>query len=118
MAKIKIAEIPDFDAAELLTDDLARAGYLDLSLQTSDLEVIADSLGDVVRSIRMSRLKGGGELARQDDEKVLKVGRNPRLSTLLEVMREIGMELRVGPAKSDASLLHRRRRGTRTREAS
>jgi DNA-binding phage protein len=117
MPKIKISEIPDLDVAELLTNDEARAGFLDLALRTGDQADIADSLDVVARSVRRSRaaeVEGGGG----EEDKTLKVGRNPRLSTLLAIIQEIGMELRVGPAKSEASLLHRRRRAATKRETS
>jgi DNA-binding phage protein len=52
--KIKISEIPAFDAAEYLTSDEEVAAYLTTILEENDAALLAAALGDIARSKGMS----------------------------------------------------------------
>jgi probable addiction module antidote protein len=48
--KIKIADLPEFDAAEYLDDEQAVAAYLTAVLEENDPALLAAALGDVARA--------------------------------------------------------------------
>jgi probable addiction module antidote protein len=52
--KIKISEIPEFDAAEYLTDEEEIAAFLTAVLEDDDPALLTAALGDVARARRMN----------------------------------------------------------------
>ena len=54
--KIKISEIPAFDAAEYLTSDEEVAAYLTTILEENDAALLAAALGDIARARGMTQV--------------------------------------------------------------
>jgi probable addiction module antidote protein len=87
-----------FDPATYLDNNAACAAYLDEAIETGDPAFIADALGVVARSRGMSKVARETGLSRESLYRALSRDGNPELSTLLRVMRALGLRLAVKPA--------------------
>lgn len=87
-----------FDVAEHIKtpDDAAR--YLDAILADGDANEIAEALGAVARSQGMARIADESGLSRETLYRTLSDSGNPRLATLLGVLRAMGLRLSVAAA--------------------
>ena len=61
--KIKLSEIPAFDAAEYLTSDEEVAAYLTTILEENDAALLAAALGDIARAGNDAGCQGLGHHA-------------------------------------------------------
>jgi probable addiction module antidote protein len=61
--KIKISEIPEFDAAEYLTSDEEVAAYLTTILEENDAALLAAALGHIARAGNDAGCRGLGHHA-------------------------------------------------------
>lgn len=99
MAKrIKVSELPDFDAAEYLTDEQAMADYLTAVLEDGDAALLAAALGDVARARGMSEIAKASGLSREALYKALRPDASPRFDTIARVCRALGVKLVAQPA--------------------
>jgi len=57
---LRLRDLPDFDAAEYLTDSTAMAQYLTLALEDGDIHLLAAALGDVAKARGMTEIRGHG----------------------------------------------------------
>jgi probable addiction module antidote protein len=91
-------ETHPFDPAAYLDSDEARAAYMTEALETSDPAFIADALGVVARARGMSQVARDTGLSRESLYRALSPEGNPELSTLLRVIRALGLRLSAKPA--------------------
>jgi probable addiction module antidote protein len=70
--------------------------YLEAALEDGQPSVIAAALGDVARARGMTAIARKAGLGRESLYKALAPGGNPQLSTVLGVLRALGLTLRVG----------------------
>ena len=97
----KLSEISKpFDPSEYLDSDETAAFYISEALATGDVAFIADSIGVVARAKSMSQIAQSAGLSRESLYKALSVGGNPELSTLLKVIKALGLELSALPARA------------------
>ena len=89
-----------FDPANYLDNDEARAAYMTEALATNDPAFIADALGVIARARGMSEVAREAGLSRESLYRALSAGGNPELSTLLQVIRALGLRLSATPAAS------------------
>jgi len=89
-----------FDPANYLDSDEARAAYMTEALATNDPAFIADALGVIARARGMSEVARETGLSRESLYRALSAGGNPELSTLLQVIRALGLRLSATPAAS------------------
>jgi probable addiction module antidote protein len=89
-----------FDPANYLDNDEARAAYMTDALATNDPAFIADALGVVARARGMSAVARETGLSRENLYRSLSADGNPELSTLLQVIRALGLRLSATPAES------------------
>jgi len=84
-----------WDAAEYLETKEDMAAYLEAALEEGDPSLVAVVLGDLVRSKGMAQMADEtglhGEVLRQ----TLSADGNPDFSTILKVVRALGLSLRA-----------------------
>ncbi len=72
-------------------------GYLEAALEDGDPALIAAALGDIAKARGMSVVAEETGLSRMGLYKALSSSGDPRLSTLLEVLKALQLELRIVP---------------------
>ena len=80
--------------AHLQTDVEIRT-YLQAALEDGDPQLVAAALGDVARAKGMASVARKAGLGRESLYKALAPDGNPQLSTVLSVLRALGLSLRV-----------------------
>ncbi|MGA9869500.1 MAG: addiction module antidote protein [Acetobacteraceae bacterium] len=86
-----------FDPAAYLDSDEALAAYVNEALETNDPAFIADALGIVARARGMSQIARDTGLSRESLYRTLSPDGNPELSTLLRIVRALGLRLSAVP---------------------
>jgi probable addiction module antidote protein len=91
----KIAKIKTrpWDAAEHLKTEEDMAAYLEAALEDGDPALIAAVLGDIARAKGMSQIARETGLGRESLYKALSPDGNPEFSTVLKVVRALGIRL-------------------------
>jgi probable addiction module antidote protein len=82
-----------WDAAEHLTTEEDMAAYLEAALEDGDPALISAALGDIARAKGMSQIAQETGLGRESLYKALSPGGNPEFSTVLKVVRALGLRL-------------------------
>jgi probable addiction module antidote protein len=90
MAKVKTKR---WDPAEHLESDEDMAAYLEAALEDGDPALIAAALGDIARAQGMSQIARKTGLGRESLYKALSPDGNPEFSTVLKVVRALGLRL-------------------------
>ncbi|MEQ1509104.1 MAG: addiction module antidote protein [Sphingopyxis sp.] len=94
MAKVKVETAP-FDPADYIRDDEEAALYISDALKTGDAADVATALGTVARARGASGLARATGLSRAALYSSLSPSGNPTLATVLSVLKELGMEMKV-----------------------
>lgn len=84
-----------FNSADYIDSPEAVAAYLEAALEDGDAQIIASTLGDIARSKGMAIIAERTGLAREALYKSLSADGNPRLTTLLGVLKAMGLRLSV-----------------------
>ena len=82
-----------WDAAEHLKTEDDMAAYLEAALEDGDPALIAAALGDIARAKGMSEIARETGLGRESLYKALSPDGNPEFSTVLKVVRALGLRL-------------------------
>ena len=90
MAKTKTRP---WDAAEHLKTDEDMAAYLEAALEDGDPALVSAALGDIARGKGMTDIARETGLGRESLYQALSPERNPELSTLLRVVKALGLRL-------------------------
>jgi probable addiction module antidote protein len=90
MAKTKTSP---WDVAEHLETDEDMAAYLEAALEEGDPALITAALGDIARAKGMSQIARETGLGRESLYKALSPEGNPEFSTVLKVVRALGLKL-------------------------
>jgi probable addiction module antidote protein len=88
-----------FDAAEILTDATSQTELINDALETGDPAYIAHALGIVARARGMSQVSREAGVTREALYRALSQEGDPRLSTLLGVLKSLGVSLRAVSAE-------------------
>jgi probable addiction module antidote protein len=96
-------ETTKFDIQEHLTTPEARAAYVEAAFEDGDLALITVALGDVARAVGMSDVARTAGVTREGLYKSLGDKGDPRLSTLLGVLRALGLQLSARVASDNDS---------------
>lgn len=83
-----------WDPAEYLTTPGRIAAYLEAAFEDGDPALIAAALGDIARAKGMTQLAAQAGVTREALYKALSPNGDPRLSTLLGVMKALGIKLK------------------------
>ena len=98
--KIKLSEIPEFDAAEYLTNDEDVAAYLTTILEENDAALLAAALGDSARARGMTQVAKDSGITREALYKALRPGSEPRFDTVSRVCAALGVRLVAQPLEA------------------
>lgn len=94
-----IKTIP-FDAAAYLDDAESQAEYLSDALATGDAAVVAHALGVLARAQGMTGIAREAGVQRENLYRSLSTAGRPQLDTVMGVIRAMGLELTVRPARA------------------
>jgi probable addiction module antidote protein len=87
-----------FDAAEFLDDEASQAELLADAFESGNAAYIANALGVVARARGMSSIARDAGVTREALYKALSETGDPKLSTLLGVMKALGIKLSANVA--------------------
>jgi probable addiction module antidote protein len=97
-----------FDAAEFLDTGKKQAAYITAALETGDADFVRDALGIVAKARSMSQVAKTAELNRESLYKALGKTGNPEFSTVMRVMRALGLTLAAHPVQPKRTSKQRR----------
>lgn len=94
-------EVSNWDVADYLKTLEDQALYLDACIEEADGDaaLIAKALGDIARARGMSKVASESGLSRESLYKALSPDGNPSFSTILKVMKSLGLELHATAKK-------------------
>ncbi len=84
-----------WDVADHLKTDADVVAYLEAALDDGDPALVAAALGDIARARGMSAIARRTGLGRESLYKALSAEGNPEFSTILKVMKALGLRLRA-----------------------
>jgi len=90
-------ETTPWDGSEYLTSEVEMAAYLNAAFEDGHPKIIAAALGNIARAKGMAQIAREAGLNRESLYKALSEDGNPELSTLLKVLRALGIQLQVTP---------------------
>ncbi len=99
--KIKVSELPEFDAAEFLQSEEDIAAYLTTVLEDDDPSLLAAALGDIARARGMSQIASQTGITREALYKALRPGSQPRFETIRLVCAALGVRLVAQPMSTE-----------------
>ena len=92
-----------FDPTELLTSDEAIQEYLEIAFEDGDTKDIAIALGNIAKAKGMTKVAKEAGVTREALYKSLSENGDPKLSTLLGVMKALGLQLSVATTEKHAA---------------
>lgn len=99
--RIKVDELPVFDAAEYLDSEEAIAAYLTDILGANDAGLLAAALGDIARARGMTNIASSAGITREALYKALRPGSAPRFDTISRVCTALGVRLVAQPVHAE-----------------
>lgn len=91
--KINVADLPEFDMAEMLKTDEDVANYLTIVLEENDMSELTHALGVVARARGMGLVAEKSGLTREALYKALRPSSQPRFDTIHRVCAALGVRL-------------------------
>ncbi len=91
--RIKVADLPEFDATPYLDSEVTIAAYLTDILEANDPALLAAALGDIARARGMSEIAKASGLTREALYKALRPDAQPRFDTISRVCTALGVRL-------------------------
>lgn len=91
-------ETTRFDILDQLKTPEDRMAYIEAAFEDGDPSLIAHALGDVARSVGMTKVAKEAGVTREALYKALSENGDPKLTTLLGVAKALGVRLAVKPA--------------------
>ncbi len=91
--RIKVTDLPEFDAAPYLENEAAIAAFLTDILQANDPALLAAALGDIARARGMGEIAKASGLTREALYKALRPDAQPRFDTISRVCTALGVRL-------------------------
>ena len=87
------AKTLDWDAADYLEDLEDVVAYMEAAFEDGDSRVITAALGDIARSKGMTAIAGQVGMGRESLYKALSRDGNPGFSSVLKIMKVVGLRL-------------------------
>jgi probable addiction module antidote protein len=91
-----------WDPTAILTNDDAIEAYVEAAFEEGDPKVIAMALGDIAKAKGMTQVAKDAGITREALYKSLSEKGDPKLSTLLGVMKALGLRFTVTTAHDAA----------------
>jgi probable addiction module antidote protein len=88
-------ETTEWNTADYLTSGEAIAAYLEAALEDGDPKVVAVALGNIAKAKGMTNIAKEAGITREALYKALSEKGDPKLSTLLGVIKAIGLRFTV-----------------------
>jgi probable addiction module antidote protein len=92
-----------FDAADYLDTEERQLAYIAAALESGDADFVRDALGLVARARGMSEIAKNAGLNRESLYKALGETGNPEFSTVMRIVRALGLTLSARRARAPAS---------------
>ncbi len=86
-----------WDAVAYLETEEDMAAYLEAALEEDDPKLFSAALGDIARAKGMTLIAREAGLGRESLYKALSADGNPEFSTILKVVRSLGLKLHATP---------------------
>lgn len=102
------AKTTRFDAADYLDNEERQAAYITAALETGDADFVRDALGLVARARGIGEVAKNAGLNRESLYKALGDTGNPEFSTVMRVLRAMGLTLSARPAPAARASKKRR----------
>jgi probable addiction module antidote protein len=93
----KIRALPTFDVSDYLDSPEILAAYLTEAFADGDPALIAEALNAASRAAGMAEIASKAGVAREALYKALRPGSQPRLETIMNVIKALGFQLVVAP---------------------
>jgi len=97
-----------FDAADYLDSEERQVAYITAALETGDADFVRDSLGIVARARGIGEIAKNAGLNREGLYKALGETGNPEFSTVMRIVRALGLTLSARPAATGRTSKRRR----------
>jgi len=97
-----------FDAADYLDSEERQVAYITTALETGDADFVRDALGIVARARGMGEIAKNAGLNRESLYKALGETGNPEFSTVMRIVRALGLTLSARPAVTGRTSKRRR----------
>jgi probable addiction module antidote protein len=97
-----------FDATDYLDTEERQVAYITAALESGDADFVRDALGLVARARGMSEIAKNAGLNRESLYKALGESGNPEFSTVMRVVRALGLTLSARPAATGRASKRRR----------
>ncbi len=95
--RIKVDDLPEFDAAPYLDSEEAIAAYLTDILDANNAALLAAALGDIARARGMTEIAKVAGISREALYKALRSDSAPRFDTVSRVCAALGVRLVAQP---------------------
>jgi probable addiction module antidote protein len=106
-----------WDPSEHLDNDAIIAEYLAAAFEEGDPRLITAAIGNVAKAKGMTQIAKETGLSREGLYRTLSDDGNPELSTLMKVLRALGLQMSVQPATPAGRPAAAKRKGSSTRPA-
>jgi probable addiction module antidote protein len=97
-----------FDAVDYLDTEARQVAYITAALETGDADFVRDALGLVARARGMGEIAKNAGLNRESLYKALGQTGNPEFSTVMRIVRALGLTLSAQPAATGRTSKRRR----------
>ena len=97
-----------FVAADYLDSEERQVAYITAALETGDADLVRDALGIVARARGMGEIAKNAGLNRESLYKALGETGNPEFSTVMRIVRALGLTLSARPAATGRTSKRRR----------
>jgi probable addiction module antidote protein len=95
--RIKLDDLPEFDAAPYLDSETSIAAYLTDILDANDAALLASALGDIARARGMTEIAKSAGITREALYRALRPDSAPRFDTVSRVCAALGVRLVAQP---------------------
>ncbi len=90
-------EISKFDISDYLDSNEMIAEYLNIVLAEGDDSHVINAIGNIAKSIGMTKIAQETGLSRPSLYKALSEGSKPQFETIMKVLRAIGGQIQINP---------------------
>lgn len=90
-----------WDASEFLGDEEMIFAYMNAAFEDGDPALVSAALGDIARARGMTQIAKAAGVSRESLYRALSADGNPEFSTIMKVMKAMGLQLSIEPASKE-----------------